>query len=447
MVGNMEGLILQSMQRYNILPITSRCDSYCIFCSHHQNPPEVQTYSFGHRKYEDIIASLEYLDARKKIVIGESATKLIEGEPFLHPDFLDILKALRERFPKTQVSITTNGNFLHNDVVRSLKNLEPLEINLSLNAITPQNRRKLMGKRARDMEPVLKSFKKEGLVYHGSLVALPWLTGWEEITSTIESLQENNSSTVRVFLPGYTKLAAQEMQFPLNLWDDLDSFIKELRKKFQIPISLEPPRIKNLSSEITGVIKDSPAWKAGLKEGDIILRVNDNPVFFRVEAFQNVKKLSRMYLKINRAGQEMNLELQKEKDEAPGFVMDYDMAPETIDDILEIISRYRPERVLVLASYLGYQVLQKALEQYIPEGVKLYIQPVRNEFFGGSIMAAGLLVVEDFKVALREWNYNHSEKIELILLPAAAFDHTGRDLTGTSYWEIADYTDCPIVVI
>ena len=42
---HIQDLINRTAMEANILPLTSRCDSACIFCSHQNNPPQVQVLS------------------------------------------------------------------------------------------------------------------------------------------------------------------------------------------------------------------------------------------------------------------------------------------------------------------------------------------------------------------------------------------------------------------
>lgn len=95
---HIQDLINRTAMEANILPLTSRCDSACIFCSHQNNPPQVQVLSVGERSLADILDTMQYLDPARTITIGESATNIIEGEPTSHKDFLNVLQILRQRF-------------------------------------------------------------------------------------------------------------------------------------------------------------------------------------------------------------------------------------------------------------------------------------------------------------------------------------------------------------
>ena len=52
---HIQDLINRTAMEANILPLTSRCDSACIFCSHQNNPPQVQVLSVGERSLADIL--------------------------------------------------------------------------------------------------------------------------------------------------------------------------------------------------------------------------------------------------------------------------------------------------------------------------------------------------------------------------------------------------------
>ena len=80
---NREQLLYHSVGRHNILPLTSRCGVSCLFCSHRYNPPGVRAVFFGDLEMEIIRELLDLLNPKEKIVIGESATRLCEGEPFM----------------------------------------------------------------------------------------------------------------------------------------------------------------------------------------------------------------------------------------------------------------------------------------------------------------------------------------------------------------------------
>lgn len=72
---HIQDLINRTAMEANTLPLTSRCDSACIFCSHQNNPPQVQVLSVGERSLADILDTMQYLDPARTITIGESCNK------------------------------------------------------------------------------------------------------------------------------------------------------------------------------------------------------------------------------------------------------------------------------------------------------------------------------------------------------------------------------------
>ena len=93
--GTLQQLLVEAVRRHNVLPLTGRCNLSCCFCSHGQNPPGTQAYTFLPLEAERLLDLMPFLDPEQKIIIGESATRLREGEPLTHPDFFAILEQLR----------------------------------------------------------------------------------------------------------------------------------------------------------------------------------------------------------------------------------------------------------------------------------------------------------------------------------------------------------------
>ena len=76
---------IHSISQFNVLPVTSKCNFSCLFCSHKQNPPDIKVFSVPDLSLSGLIDIIDFLDKDRKIVIGESATNIIEGEPFCNP--------------------------------------------------------------------------------------------------------------------------------------------------------------------------------------------------------------------------------------------------------------------------------------------------------------------------------------------------------------------------
>jgi len=98
-----------------------------------------------------------------------------------------------------------------------------------------------------------------------------------------------------------------------------------------------------------------------------------------------------------------------------------------------------------LTSELAAQVIRLAVAAAAWQDV-VTVAAVKNKTFGGSIMAAGLLTVNDFLQHLQEQLPAAPARPDLILLPPIAFDATGLDLFGRSALEIEAATGIKTVI-
>ena len=438
-------ILFRSVQNYNILPITSRCNVSCLFCSHRQNPAGIESYFLSPLDWETIEDLVMFLSPQKKIVIGESATRIMEGEPFTHPRLMDILKLLRKRFPFTSIQLTTNGTLLGPKEVNELKSFEPLEINLSLNSCSPAIRQIIMhDKLAEEALKAPARLQAAGIFYHGSIVPMPWLTGWEDLANTVYFLEEMGAQTIRVFLPGFTRYTEEKLQPPPHWERELQVFIKDLRGKCRVPLTLEPPGLVDLKPIIAGVIKGSKAEAAGLRQGQMIISINGHIPFSRVEAFQLLTEPGKFEIMVAEGGNEHLLTLEVHPGEKSGLVMDYDLPLSLITELYNL--RKKANNMVVLASEWGEPLLRDALHKTMKTDVNITIVPVPNRTFGGTIKSAGLLLVEDFLMVIEDY-LEGQEKPDLLVLPALAFDERGRDLRGRNYRDIAEIIGCRAVLV
>lgn len=423
MDGKTLALLYQTVQNDNILPVTTVCNVRCAFCSHHQNPPEVKAIAIPHLDPELVDDLLDYLDGSRKIIIGESTSLIMEGEPFTHPRFFEILEAIRRKFPQTLIQITTNGTMLTETSIVRLKALEPLELVVSLNACHPGARRQLMADGRADVActapPLL---QKHRLRYHGSIVAMPHLTGWQELDDTVHYLARNGARTIRLFQPGYTRLTRAELIPP----EDTFARLRESTRRWQqegIVITLEPSPASQLDAVVEGVIDPSPAREAGLKQGDVLTAIDGARPFSRVDAFHRLQENGRHHITWQRDGAMLQGEITV-TGQFSGVVMYYDLPPERMEALRRLAADGRS--YLMLCSVFAHPVWQAAA---VPDNVTLL--PVKSCFFGGNIGAAGLLTIGDFAQALAQYPGGY----DAIILPSVAFQDGDRDLAGCSLFD------------
>lgn len=442
-------LLYRVVRDGNILPVTSVCNLRCVFCSNAQNPAGVEYYSVPHLPVARIRRLIGYLDPHRKIIIGEAASRITEGEPFTHPGIWTVLEEIRERYPAAPIQITTNGTRLDAGVIGRLLELRPLEINLSLNSATPGGRWLLM--RDRRPERVLAAadlMAEAGLTYHGSLVALPHLTGWDDLRESVRFLQRHNAATIRVFLPGYTRLAPSFLRFdPAELHQRLHEVIESLAAGSRTPLWVEPPypgAVAAAPGEIAGVIEASPADLAGLTRGQVISGINGRPVRSNPEAHRWLSRLSHPVLSLGSGAQ---VKFRKPRKGPSGIVLYSGPDEEQVCRVERVIRESGARAVLALTSAWGYSQLAQVKSRWEQSSSRITLAVAANRYFGGSISCAGLLTCGDLSWAIREEREKAGGDFDLVLLPGIAFDHRGRDLLGRHYSRLQRVTSGRVVVI
>lgn len=429
--------LYKSVQEDNILPITSKCNLSCIFCSHKQNPPGVETISFGDLSLHKIDDLIDYLDPDKPIIIGESATKIIEGEPLVHPEFKKIIKKIKNKYSDSKIKITTNADHLNKDMLQFLEELNNIILNISINYIDPELRKNVMGRNCRsNIIEILKQLNMMDIDYHFSMVALPNLFGKKNIKEEIKKMVKYNPLSIRVFMPGYTEYTSERLKFDFHeVYESLRVLVHNLNLEQKIPIVIEPPKLENLKKKIIGVIKNSPADKAGIQYLDEIEKINKKKVISRVEAFSLIKKTKDPILSIKRNNKLLNKKIVKKSGEDSGIILNYDLSQKKIDKIEKTISENKGKNILFLTSELGYHLIDYIINDHLEfkKQDNIKVDRVLNTFMNGSIISAGLLTNQDIKNHLSSYD---NLLPELLILPSVMYDIFNNDLCGFNYKNI-----------
>ena len=441
-------LIDYSAREQNILPITSRCDARCVFCSHHNNPPEIQAVSIGTRTLDQIRETLGDLRGDREITIGESASNIIEGEPTLHPRFREVLELVRQRFPHTPVALTTNGRRLTEEMAEFLSRQQPLLVNLSLNSASVRGRQTLMGDRAEEAETAIQSVERlhrYGVPFQGSLVGMPNLTGWDDLRDTIRCLAEHGALSVRVFVPGFSD-RVKEGIFPdaAGIHRELKEFLARLSDDLPCPVLLEPSYVQDLRAEVSGLTRPSPAWNAGVRKGDVFLRINGRTPASRVEAYALLEGAEKVKARIQR-GERVFSAAWTNGPQGAGVTMEYDFDMDRARRIRHVVET-APGHVLALSSEFGQGVFLAAMDAVGLDRSRYTGVMVKNRTFGGTIRAAGLLTCRDYLEAWEAFCRDHPRP-GAIILPMESFNSLGRDLTGRHVNEIRQNTGVPVALV
>jgi len=430
---------LHSVSAYNIMPVTSRCTFSCLFCSHRQNPPGVEVFTVPDLTLSMVDELFIFLDPAKKIVIGESATRCIEGEPFCNRAFPDILEKLRRKFPVTPFHIATNGTLLTKKTIKRLRRIMPVELAISVNILDPALRRTILGEvKTTDMLSVLSCLSACEIPFSTTILALPGLTGWEILEETVTALSGTGSEVIKLYWCSVTDHTSSEVAAAAGDRDSLIYFHEKMKKKIKTPLFLEPPLLSDLKAITEGAVKGSPGEKAGIQAGDEILFIDTFKPRSRVEAFRCLNVFNKpARLVVRRDGQLLTLNLNLSYSERPGITFLYDIDCDYFE-VLKNVSM-RAHRPLIITSELALPMLQAALKS---DELDVPAVSVRNSFFGGTIGCAGLMTVIDIIEAIPQ-----DGSFKEILLPAAPFDGHGRDLTGRSWLDIEESTGLKVTII
>ncbi|RQD70821.1 MAG: DUF512 domain-containing protein [Halanaerobium sp. MSAO_Bac5] len=449
MLKNKREILFKTVKENNILPITSICKLNCIFCSHKNNPPEIETYSFGHLDFELIKTMLEFLDHKEAVIIGESASKIIEGEPFTHPKIMEILKLLRKKRPEAEIKITTSASFIKVRELQQLAELKPLELNISLNAPGPEERVFLMNDpQADNVFKIIKELKDYPIDFQASIVSMHHQLGFESLEKSLDFLERYNPPlSLRIFLAGFSNFAEGNNEAQPGFYFKLKEFINSRADNYSYPIIIEPQIITDLKAELEGIIKESAADQAGLKKGDIILEVAGQKIKSRVDAFYKIKACADPKIIFKREGRKRTVTLTKVAGQKSGIIISYDISARKKAELLAYLEQSSKAgkniSTTAISSKIAFALLNNISQKYLGEGYNFTLLKAENEFFGGNIFAAGLLLNSDLKKVIEKNNPN----CQRLILPEIIYDYYGNDLAGNHYTELEDKYDCEIILL
>ncbi len=436
---SMEALLYQALKE-GVLPITSTCNMGCVFCSNRYNPRSCEVFTIGTRSLDDIEETIPWLqNAPGAVVIGESVTRINEGEPLTHPDFLEIIEKVRAAYPDKPIRVTTNGSLLTPAMSRRLGALG-VELIVSLNTVG--KRPEIMG----DPEPevTLKNVRALSgiLKFEGSIVALPFLAGWDDIRETCRFLRDSGAVSIRLLAPGFSAKHPLASKMPPSTWPESRRFARLLSEEMGLPVLFEPPELKDLCARVEAVMDNTPARVAGLLPGDIITRVSGVQVFTRKDAFELAKERGNPKITVMRESAQVEMALKKPRRTSPGFIVYEDLDSRGFSQWSFRAGFGRGTPPLILTSSLAKPLISASLEQ---RGLEGRVVSVKSRYFGGNIKAGGLLTVRDFLAAYRNATRGRSAPVT-VTLPRRAFDVWGRDLEGVSHKRFSEKTGCPVIL-
>lgn len=119
-----------------IICIWDKCNNKCLMCTNPDGAWQAWDGSYDY-SYEALVRRIE---KDKEIFKQEESLYLTGGEPTIHPRFIDLLKYLKQSFPKHRVKILSNGRrFFYSSFVKEvLASVDNLEIDVSLYGASPK---------------------------------------------------------------------------------------------------------------------------------------------------------------------------------------------------------------------------------------------------------------------------------------------------------------------
>jgi hypothetical protein len=438
-----------------LTPISSVCNSRCDFCFE-ENVPYARERSL--MSLAEARTRLKYFDPDTGGCLFPSSRNHMET--FVHPDALEIIELARQRQPGKLFWITTNGSHFTEEVVARLAALKPIIFKLSLNVSDPDLNRQLMhtGRRTETAIESPKLLQKYGIPFMGGIVAWPTIP-LAALEETARYLARHQAYAIRIRLP----LSHQWLEHQLTVdfhehWRRVGEFARALRQSLDVPLFVEPPIywINPIVPEIDGVVQQSPAWRAGLRVGDIVRRINGQPVRTRIESEAllddcHMRGVEQVDIAVERDGELREARLSQPgpdentypysagyfyRGETYGIFHVEDFRLHHLQKAIDLIHRYGARRVLLFTSAVVAPIVEMLVE-HVPEfgsalaDVDLHLEVIEQNGFGGNYAVMDSRVVDDFRRTIRA-RLGAGLRPDLILIPDAFGSPWGTDVFGDS---------------
>jgi hypothetical protein len=473
--------------------LSSACNFDCEFCYEKGNPPDFPIQNIPRMtSLQEIVTRLRNYDPRTGK--GIFAVRTAINEPFANRNALRCLQLMRTAAPHELISFVTNGAYLDEATVTAVAELHPVFLNLSIYSTDPEVRRKTIrdfrgdhSVRAADL------LCRYEVPYMANLVMWPSIP-FADMQRTVAFMAERLATMIRICLGGYSRyLPGEFIRFQAEeYWPAVVEEVERIQDKHRIPVLIEPSCYVRRDTEayVDGVLRDSPAERAGIRRGDLITRVNGAPIQSRMQLnavlaraagpegvhFWSPQELVRdedmpgkrtdaIAIDFSRGQSRHSVKLRRYDPEAMktypycrvahfhdfafGLVLTQTLRYSSLLKAREIILKRNARRVLLISSQMIRPVLGYMLSRSNAfSGMDVDIRVAGNRFFGGTINVGDLLVAQDFIDEIRDYEVEHG-KLDLVLIPASPFASSpwGRDLAGHPWTEIERRTGVPVELV
>ncbi len=420
--------LLKSISVSNTLPLTSRCNLSCLFCSNLQNSG-LTVLRVKERTIAELMVACEFLDPSFPLIIGESATRYFEGEPFLYSSIIELLEKLRDKYPLMPIKITTNGELLTGRILQKLAQIGGVSLTVSINCLTLDERSRYL-KGTKSGKCILELLESQNMDYSVSIVVFPRSSKKmdEETTSLFQLLEfvAEYKKTVRIFFAGLS--AESLVRFDITsvqlekIQQEISSKIMIYRNKCEFPIIVEPYYFEEFAAYVEGVENST----GRIKPGDIIRTVNGKSVICGTEVIKNYKKTSENYISIRRNNSSIDEQIRLSDGEKP--IIRPGVSSRMLNWIDDFVTT-EPDAVIFVSKFA---------EKAFKNRYKNVLVPV-NRTFGGNIFCYGLFSFNDIHDAVKTLENKSRNSLKAIVSPAI-MDSLGFDITGKTIFDYPGLT-------
>ena len=360
---------------FGLMNVGTPCNTKCFYCSQYWNPPEIIIVYGNWLTMDEIKHFLTFVPDKHIYEVGYGH-HISNGEFFAHPHATEILKYfIDEDF--VVKGLDTNGHFVNEEQVKLMKIL--------LERHTGRGMGWDSGKNVVDEKGEVMDGMWWGLYLH--------LTNYEKTKHCFELLDKHDVPYAVVIVPTLVDLENGKSEEWIRL-------LNEEHNPSQIEIS-HPAYTKYAPPNVVKHLNFT--WKDG---------------------WEYIKKWQKKYPKVK---------IDSENRITPGRI------DKSLNDLLDrfkdVIENDNP-KMLFLISESVKEVFETHVKKIIPfDDYK--IQMVKNTTFGGNIIVAGLLLVQDY-IPIIEQILSEGYIPDLIVLPKDSFFFDELDLTGVSVHTITE---------
>ncbi|MGI6755441.1 MAG: DUF512 domain-containing protein [Atopobiaceae bacterium] len=299
------------------------------------------------------------------------------------------------RLSFTQGNFVTLTNMSDEDVERVITcKLEP--VNVSLHAISPDVRRKLIGPRAQRGIEVLERLCAANIEVHGQIVLCLGINDGAELTATLDWVEAHSNITSLAIVPvGYTKYSKE---FTHSFSEDVEASraVVKLLKPYQ-----------ERARKTLGITRFQLSDEFYI---DAHLPVPPAATYDGYPQFYDGIGMLRSFL-----------------DEMDSQLDDQAIYARTKHSVETLVSAGRHVKIIV--GEAAYPVVAAFAERvsatFEAEEAPVSACAIKNDYFGGDVNVTGLIVAEDLLAQLP-----HKMKDTLIILPESMFNFDGITLDG-----------------